>query len=199
VFRVLRVRFAVYGSWDLSALEAKRRRMVRLDSGFWAAEFPLQPQASLLARTTVVHDMDAAMALLRTPAFNPRREAILLEGSGARALDAGPFPPGQGSLALQELSPERTRLELDAPHEGFLLTSTHFDPGWRATIDGASAPMLRADLVAGGLFVPAGRHLIELRYWPPGFSAGILAFSAAAVVFCVFWTLMRRRQIQSPK
>jgi hypothetical protein len=199
VFRVLRVRFAVYGSWELSPAEARRRRMVRLDSGFWAAGFPLQPQASLLAGTIVAPGLPGAMALLRDPAFNPRREAILLEGPGARSLDAGPFPPGRGSLALRELSPEKTRIELDAPHQGFLLTSTHFDPGWRATIDGAPAPMLRADLVAGGLFVPSGKHLIELRYWPPGFTAGLVSFFAAAVAFGVLFALTRRRQIQSPE
>src|SRR5205085_761246 len=161
----------------------RRRGMIRLDSGFWAAEFPLQPEATFLAGTVVVRDLEAAMALLRAPGFNRRREAILLQGPGARRLDASPFPPGPGPPSLRELSPEQTHIEVDAPHEGFLLTSTHFDPGWRATIDGVPAPMLRADLVAGGLFVPAGKHLVVLRFRPPGFAAGILAFSAAVVGF----------------
>jgi hypothetical protein len=169
--------------------------MKRIDPGFWAAEFPQQPEASLLAVTSVAPGTGAALARLRDPAFNPRREAILLQGAGARALDARPFPHGQGSLAMKDLSPERLRIDLDAPHDAFLLTSMHFNPGWRATIDGAPAPVLRSDLVVNGLFVLAGRHLVELRYWPVGFTAGLLAFAATLAGFIVLLAVDRRRQI----
>jgi hypothetical protein len=198
IFRVLRVRFAVYGYWELSAAEARRRKMQRLTTGFWVAEFPLQPQASLLAQTSVARDAVTAMDRMESAAFKARREAVLLQGPLARGLDAGPFPPGQGSLAMHELSPEHASIEVDAPHEGFLITSTHFDPGWRATIDGARVPVLRADLVVNGLFVPAGRHHIELRFWPRGFTAGLVGFLVAVVGFALLCALERRRQIRSP-
>jgi hypothetical protein len=194
VFLVLRVRFALYGLWEMSAQEAHRRSMRRLASRFWAAEFPLQPEASLIARTFVVGDADDAIAKMKESSFKARREAVLLQGPDARALDAGPFPSGQGSLSLHRFSPEHARIEVDAPHEGFLITATHFDPGWRATIDGAPAPLLRADLVVNGLFVPAGKHLVELIYWPPGFTAGLVGFLSVLVGFSALFILDRRRQ-----
>jgi hypothetical protein len=194
VFHLLRVRYAVYMLQELSASEAKRRGMKRFDAGFWVAEFPLQPEATLVAKTSVVRDSGAALARFRDPAFNPRREAVLLEGPGVRALDAGPFPPGQGSLVMKHLSPEKARIEVDAPHEGFLLTSTHFEPGWRATLDGSPVQVLRADLVVNGLYLPAGKHVVEVRYWPRGFSAGLAGFSAAALAFLLLWARGRRRQ-----
>ena len=56
----------------------------------------------------------------------------------------------------------------------------------------APAPVLRSDLVVNGLFVPAGRHLVELRYWPVGFSAGLLAFAATLAGFIVLLAVDRR-------
>jgi hypothetical protein len=56
-------------------------------------------------------------------------------------------------------------------------------PGWHATIDGhplslrtwATGLMLEAR-------VPAGRHVIELSYWPSLFSAGLVAAAGTALV-----------------
>ncbi len=53
-------------------------------------------------------------------------------------------------------------------------------PGWHATIDGRALPL--RDWAAGAMLearVPAGRHVVELTYWPGLFSAGL---GAAGIV-----------------
>jgi len=72
-------------------------------------------------------------------------------------------------------------------------------PGWRATIDGR--PLTLRPWATGAMLeaqVPSGRHVIELHYWPPLFSAGlglgaavVLAFVVAALI-----VLGRRRSVR---
>ncbi len=57
--------------------------------------------------------------------------------------------------------------------------------GWTAEVDGRSTPIVAVDGALMGVFVPPGRHWVELRYLPRSFVAGAavsgLAFVAAVV------------------
>ncbi len=89
---------------------------------------------------------------------------------------------GTVRVAVHTTSPQMLRLRVTAA------------PGWHATIDGqplalrtwASHLMLEAE-------VPAGRHVIELQYWPTLFSAGVwLALSTMGVLLVTWgWCLIR--------
>jgi uncharacterized membrane protein YfhO len=62
------------------------------------------------------------------------------------------------------------------------LTNT---PGWRATVDGRPVSL---EPFAGAMLelrVPAGRHSVELRYWPRSFTAGIVVAAVTLVVLLV--------------
>ena len=54
-------------------------------------------------------------------------------------------------------------------------------PGWRATLDGAPARLLRADYAFMAAPVRAGRHVLDLVYFPdrllPGIAVAILALA----------------------
>ena len=49
---------------------------------------------------------------------------------------------------------------------GMLALHDIYYPGWIAEIDGARAPILRADILFRGLEVPAGDHNVVFRYAP---------------------------------
>jgi hypothetical protein len=46
--------------------------------------------------------------------------------------------------------------------------------GWHAQLDGAPAPLLRANTVMRAVAVPAGKHIVTLVFTPPGLRAGAL-------------------------
>ena len=95
-----------------------------------------------------------------------------------------------GEAQLQRDSPERMRIVLRAPGRRLLVVSEHFDPGWRARVDGASAPVLRVDLCALGVEVPAGAREVKLQFLPRGLVAGAIA---CAVTLALLGALSVRR------
>ncbi len=78
---------------------------------------------------------------------------------------------------------------------GWVRLSDSWYPGWTATIDGQSAKVERVDYMFKGVCVPAGNHILTLRYLPTAFpyvfwlSVGTLMFCLVMVAILV--TLMR--------
>jgi len=110
-------------------------------------------------------------------------DAVLPEDTDAA------LPP----LELRRESPERMSVTTDAPAPALLVVSEHFDPGWRATIDGRPAPLLEVDLGALGVAVPAGKHEVELRFWPRLLTAGLWIAATALAGLLAAAFLSRRR------
>ncbi len=132
-----------------------------------------------------VRDEDAALDLVSAGDFDPRGEIVLLEGreraGRARA----------GEVLLKESVPDRVRLQADLGQDGFVVLTDAFDAGWRASVDGRPAPVLRANLAFRAVAVPAGRHSVEMVYRPASVSAGLL-LSLGAAAGCGL-ALARRR------
>jgi len=66
-------------------------------------------------------------------------------------------------------------------------------PGWHGTIDGRPLPL---HTLAGAMLqarVPAGRHIVELHYWPRAFSVGIGLALVAALGLAGALVVSRRR------
>ena len=67
--------------------------------------------------------------------------------------------------------------------KGFAVFSEVFyDRGWKATIDGAEAPIIRTDYVLRGLVVPAGKHEIRFVFHPRAFYMGEMVQGVAGVI-----------------
>jgi hypothetical protein len=67
-------------------------------------------------------------------------------------------------------------------------------PGWHATIDGRP---LRLVPLSGTMFqatFPAGRHTVELHYWPTAFTAGLAVALASLIGLSTGIVMGRRRR-----
>jgi uncharacterized membrane protein YfhO len=68
------------------------------------------------------------------------------------------------SLASRDVN--RLTLDADMRCRGMVNVSETYFPGWRATVDGRTAPIHETYGVLRGVVVDAGRHRIEMVYRP---------------------------------
>jgi len=169
------------------------RPLARVPGLFLEPTFVFQvPEA--LARTYVVGgariaDAGAALRLIDDPEFDPRREVILPEGA-----PVPPPPDFAGTSRIVAWRPDQVTIEADLARAGFVVLVDTFDPSWRASLDGAPAEILRANVAFRAVRAPAGRHLIEMTCRPPLLVPGAV-ISALTAVVALWWVGRRRRRV----
>lgn len=65
--------------------------------------------------------------------------------------------------------------------KGLVIVGENYDPGWHASIDGRSAPVLEAYSVARAVVVPGGHHRIVMRFRPLSVLAGAILSGSGAI------------------
>lgn len=112
--------------------------------------------------------------------FDPRQVALLEDGT---ASPGAPLDPGAGAR-VTAWGPNDLEVETTSAGPAFLVLSEIFYPGWRASIDGAPAPIARTNYVLRGVAVPAGRHRVRFAFRPPlvALGAAISALAALALL-----------------
>ncbi|MBI3932199.1 MAG: YfhO family protein [Acidobacteria bacterium] len=151
-----------------------------------------------LPRTYVVDgvrlaDGEEAQAMLVDPEFDPTREVVLPAGAPRTA---GPSPPGTSRILA--LRPDHVTLEADLVRPGLAVLLDAYDPGWRATVDGSPAEVLRANVAFRAVEVPPGRHRIEYVYRPRGVRAGGALSVAALFAGLLSAAMGARRPPEAP-
>jgi hypothetical protein len=129
------------------------------------------PRAWLVHRAVVAPTRDDELELTRRIA--PDEEVVVDRPVGQ--LDGRPpdRPVGEATqVAVVAYDPERLLLYSWSGRDAVLVLGERDYPGWRATVDGQATPLVRADYMLRGLYLPAGQHRVELRFDPPGFAAG---------------------------
>lgn len=121
------------------------------------------------------------------------RHVAWLERDEARALRpflAGGVTSRAESVRITSYEPQHVALEAVLDRPGLVILSDVYYPGWRLTIDGAEAPVYRANLMMRGAALPAGRHRLVYRYDPGSFRLGgritLVGLTTLAVLGLVF-------------
>ena len=94
-------------------------------------------------------------------------------------------------------APERLVVQTTTATDGILVLSEVAYPGWQATIDGAPTPIYVADGLLRAVALPAGDHLVELRFESDALRIGVTVsiLTATALTVCCMWSLVRSRRI----
>ncbi len=109
-------------------------------------------------------------------------------------IDGGPVDPSE-TVAVVEHEPQRVELRAVLKRPGLVILADTFYPGWRLTIDGEPAPILRANRLMRGAAVPAGAHALVYTYEPRSFRAGAIGSGVGLAVLLVLVATSRRDRL----
>ena len=121
----------------------------------------------------------SVLAKVRSAKFNPQ-QTILLQQEPSEDTAASPsLAPVGSSASIVAEQPDQINIEATMSKPGFLLLLDTYYPGWTATANGVSAPILRADYDFRAVQLPAGKSMVQFRYKPGSFRLGIILCLAA--------------------
>ncbi len=152
-----------------------------------------------LPRAWIVHSAQRtepkeALNLLASRQVDPRRTVLLEQQPPSLAPVAD---PSADKAEITSYEAERIELQTSTGAEGMLVVSEVYYPAWKAYVDGRPVPVYVANTVLRAVPVPAGDHIVELRYESTALRAGIalslLAYLTLAAL-CVA-ALRRRRNL----
>lgn len=93
------------------------------------------------------------------PGFDPRR-TVLLEGAATAASRPG------GTARIRSYANTEIVVEADSPEGGYLILNDIWHPWWRAEVDGAAVPLLRANVLFRAVAVQKGPHRVRFVFQP---------------------------------
>ncbi len=133
------------------------------DVKIYADEPP--PRASFVPQGCSVADAEAALAVMRDPAFDPAQRVVLYAGEMAappcEGLPAPDAPPG-ATVQIVAYEAQRVVVRGQSERAGYLLLRDGWYPAWEAN----GGPVLHADILFRAVPVPAGEWEVVFRYNP---------------------------------
>jgi hypothetical protein len=171
---------------DKPAFTAYSTQLQQADirQGVWIYENPnVLPRAFVVHRAEIAPDQ-ALLERLTSADFNPWTTALLEEplpaGEAAALADAPLRSPS--AVCITRYEPCRVEVEAEMTSPGLLILSDTYYPGWKVTVDGQPASLLRVNYALQGVYLPAGEHQVMLRFVPTSFWIG-LTLTAMVIVF----------------
>ena len=152
------------------------------------------PRALLVYRSQVVGDHTAAWQAIHAPGFDPAQTVILEQGENKDwRLE---IEDCSSHISFVRYGLNEVELAVRTPVSGYLVLSDVYYPGWRATVDGVPAEILRADYVFRSVLLPPGEHTVRMEFiswpWRVGLTASFVTWMGLVVWAGVVFK--RRRQ-----
>lgn len=105
----------------------------------------------------------------------------------------------QSSVRVAQREAQSVTIAVHATTRVALTVRQSYASGWSATIDGRSTAVYPADIAFQGIIVPAGEHVVVLRYQPSSVTIGIAgSLGGLAVILAVLVAplLLRRTRLR---
>ncbi len=147
------------------------------------------PRAYPVDRVQVVAP-EQAMAASFAPTFDPSRSAIV-EAPVPELGNAAPGPAA-AQVTIVDDQPEHVVLAVSAGYPVLVVLADSDASGWQATVDGASRPVYRTNVVFRGVVVGSGQHRLVFRYQPVAWRRGRVV-ALATLLVCLGGCAWRRR------
>ncbi len=143
------------------------------------------PRALVVHRAIATPDHEAAYAALHAPGFDPATTVVVEGGEALNVTSSSAAAIRFDAFGLNEM-----QLHVETPADAYLVLSEVWYPGWRATVDGVPAPVLRANYAFRAVRLGPGQHQVRLTFAPGSWTIG-LAISGLTLLALVGWSMWR--------
>lgn len=144
------------------------------------------PHAFLVGKYRVEEDPNKILDLMFDNNFDLRKE-IVLEKDPEMDQTNGDV----GSARVISYKQNKIEISVDAKNNAFLFLSENYYPGWKASIDGKSIPIFRANYTFRAIEVGKGSHIVKFFYEPWSFNLGVY-LGIGGLIGIVFLILISR-------
>lgn len=104
---------------------------------------------------------------LASPTFDPWQTVLLADSPAVPNPPTAATNTNAGSVEFTSYSPKDIKLHTQAATPTVLLLNDRYDSHWSVFVDGKSAPLLRANFIMRGVYLPAGEHNVEFYFSLP--------------------------------
>lgn len=136
---------------------------------------------------------DQVVPTILSAGFEHNSNVVLLSGDESKVAakpSADTALKGREAKILEYL-PGKISVQSETTVPSLLFLADCWYSAWSATVDGAPAPVLRADLAFRAVPVPAGSHVVEFKFHNPqvvrAWQLGALSLAALALLWAAAW------------
>jgi len=149
------------------------------------------PRVLFVDSARAVRGGEEALEAIMDPAFDLRTE-VVLEVPEAILPSTG---SGTGTASITDDRENSLEVAVQSASEGYLVLADTFYPGWTATVDGTSMPILRANYAFRAIKVPAGEHRVVFSFEPTYWKLGLIISAVTLLItLCgLTYTLLAKR------
>jgi hypothetical protein len=155
------------------------------------------PEAHVVSEARIVEDVEARLALLLDPSFDPHTEVLLSTPptTVAASLPAtSPASPPQPAPPVRREGPDRVVIQVEMTQAGYLVLADTYYPGWRALVDGQETEILAANHAFRAVALTAGEHTVVFEYAPLSFRLGAWISLGALLLLVTFLGISQFRR-----
>ena len=142
------------------------------------------PRAKLYSNWQVNTNDQSVLKTLANLDFDPAKTVLV--STPQAGLPGEATNENAGTVEFKSYAPKQIVFAAIAPAPAVLLLNDKYDLGWRVTVDGKPAELLRCNFIMRGVYLPAGAHTVEFHFALPnkllyvtlaGFTTGIILIS----------------------
>jgi hypothetical protein len=160
------------------------------------------PRAWIVHSTQQVGSQKEALDLLASGEVNPKETALLEEEPSEQQQISQPEDASADRAEVTDYQANRIRLKTSTQAPGLLVLSEVYYPAWKAYVDGEPAPEHVADQLLRSVEIPAGEHVVEMRYESWTLRVGMLISVVAygvLIALAVISGVQHRRKVADGK
>jgi hypothetical protein len=138
---------------------------------------------------------EESLERIRNKEFDPWHSTLVPPPMSSQLQALVETPPlwSPSPASVIEYDPHKVVVDTETTAPGILVLSDAWYPGWRVTVDGQNAEILRVNYALRGVYVDGGTHRVEFQFRPHSLYLGATTTLGSLLLAALVVWLDRRR------